>query len=247
MEEPATDVKLPVTDRGRRTRLRLVESARRVFEEYGFLEARITDIAEGAGVAYGTFYTYFSTKEEIFHEVARQVQQDFLLSPTEQRDDVELDLYARIEHANRRYLEGYVRNARIMAVVEQVATFNDELLEIRKEMRVTFVERSTRAIRRWQAEGLADPHLDAYYAASALGSMIDRFAYVWLVLGGDFELDKAVENLTRLWVQALSLQCALPEAPDTGSARSRGKASAAPRRADNASSTRPRQRRRSSG
>lgn len=207
VDAAVSEFKVPVTDRGRRTRSRLVEAAREVFEESGFLEARITDIAEAAGVAYGTFYTYFSTKEEIFREVAREIQQDFL-RPREQHadDEPELDLHARIERANRRYLEGYLQNARIMAVIEQVATFNDDLLVIRREMREAFVQRSTRAIARWQAGGLVDPALDPYYAANALGSMIDRFAYVWLVLGGDFELEPAVDNLTRLWVNALQLQ-----------------------------------------
>lgn len=251
MVDPTVDVKVPVTDRGRRTRSRLVKAARLVFEESGFLEARITDIADAAGVAYGTFYTYFATKEEIFHEVAREVQQDFIISRQEAEPsdgDEQLDLYARIERANRRYLEGYARNARIMAVVEQVATFNHELLEIRKEMRIAFVERSTRAISRWQAEGLADPELDPYYAASALGSMIDRFAYVWLVLEGDFELDKAVDNLTRLWVQALNLQ---PQtgghpAPSSTKQGQRGKGRGGARRADGAASGPPRTRRRTS-
>lgn len=196
----------PVTDRGRRTRSRLLAAARQVFEDDGFLEARIVDIAETAGVSYGTFYTYFATKEEIFLEVARTVQQEVSpLAPGEVAQE-ELDLYTRLEHANRRYLEGYARNARMLAVIEQVATFNEELLQSRRDARVAFVDRSTRSIRRWQAEGLADPVLDPYYAASALGSMVDRFAYVWFVLGGEFELEKAVANLTRLWAHALQLE-----------------------------------------
>lgn len=112
----------------------------------------------------------------------------------------------RVERANRRYLESYCTNARLMAVIEQVSTISPELLGIRQEVRTAFVERSRRAIARWQDEGYADPDLDPYYAASALGSMVDRFAYVWLVLGGDFELEQAVQTLTRLWVQALDLR-----------------------------------------
>ena len=219
-ESAEVDAKGPVTDRGRRTRARLIAAARTVFEDCGFLDARITDIAETAGVAYGTFYTYFATKEDIFREVANSVQAE-LLQPRDGDGDGDGDAGAdgevaraaagdltpaqKIEVANRRYLEAYQKNARIMAVLEQVATFSDELLEIRKQTRVAFVERSARSIARWQQQGLADPDVDAYYAASALGSMVDRFAYVWLVLEGDFEFEKSVETLTRLWVQAIKL------------------------------------------
>ena len=41
----------------------------------------------------------------------------------------------RITRANRRYLDAYMRNAKLFAVIEQVATFNEELREIRREMR----------------------------------------------------------------------------------------------------------------
>jgi hypothetical protein len=35
--------------------------------------------------------------------------------------------------------------------------------------------------------------------------MVDRFAYVWLVLGEPFELEPAVETLTSLYCRALGL------------------------------------------
>lgn len=204
--------KTPTTDRGRRTRARLVTAAREVFQDIGFLDTRIADIAERAGVAHGTFYTYFVTKEDIFREVARTVQHEMLqhrqvvsrrVDEGRGRDPVQA-----IELANRRYLEAYARNARIMAVLEQVATFSPELLEMRRQLRLDFVNRSTRAISQWQEAGMADAGLDARYAASALGSMVDRFAYVWLVLGDDpeFEFEKSVQTLTRLWAQAIGLK-----------------------------------------
>ena len=218
MDVTAVD-KEPLTARGRRTRERLVAAARQVFEEVGFLDARITDIVETAGVAHGTFYTYFSTKEEVFREVATLVQHEMLAEgsaerstgdPARRAGDTALTavdrIVRRIEASNRAYLEAYARNAKIMAVIEQVATFSPELLEMRRQLRVAYVDRSTRAIERWQAAGLADPQLEPNYAASALGSMVDRFAYVWLVLGGDFEFETSVATLTRLWVQALNLR-----------------------------------------
>lgn len=43
------------------------------FYEQGFAAARLDSIAERAGVAKGTIYLYFSTKEELFEEAARNV------------------------------------------------------------------------------------------------------------------------------------------------------------------------------
>src|SRR5690242_16840281 len=53
-----------LTPRGQRTRAALIAAARTVFERDGFINARITDIAETAGTAHGSFYSYFTSKEE---------------------------------------------------------------------------------------------------------------------------------------------------------------------------------------
>lgn len=57
------------TDRGRRTRRRLLDAAEDVFAEHGYHDASIVRIVERAGVAQGTFYIYFRSKQEIFEEL----------------------------------------------------------------------------------------------------------------------------------------------------------------------------------
>ena len=54
-------------DRKTETRDRLAGASVKVFEEHGFHAARVSDIAEAAGVAKGTFYLYFASKEAVFH------------------------------------------------------------------------------------------------------------------------------------------------------------------------------------
>ena len=194
-----------LTRRGQRTRNALVDAACDVFARDGFLDARIADISEAAGLAHGSFYTYFPSKEEIFHEVILRVQQDMAAHEPNLPDPAELSPWDLVETANRRYIAAYRRNARLMATLEQVATFNDDVRRLRLELRNRFVSRNSRAIRRWQEAGIADREIDPNYAANALGTMVDRFAYTWFVLGQAFDEDLAVETLTRLWVQALGI------------------------------------------
>jgi len=196
----------PLTARGARTRAALVQAARVLFERQGFVETSVGDISKRARVAHGTFYTYFKSKEEIFSEVADALQADLLhAAEAEPHLPAGSPLSERIERANRGYLRGYEQNARMMGVLEQVATFNPRLAAIRRSTRRFYVQRSTASIRRWQQQGLVDERIDAAYAASALGSMIDRSAYVWLVLGEPFEVNEAVVQLTRLYCNALGL------------------------------------------
>lgn len=61
--------KKPKTKRGQRTQAKLLEAAEIEFGERGFHEAAISSITQRAGVALGTFYVYFDSKEEIFREL----------------------------------------------------------------------------------------------------------------------------------------------------------------------------------
>jgi AcrR family transcriptional regulator len=61
------------TERGERTRRRVLEAAEQVFTELGYHDASIVKIAEAAGVAPGTFYLYFAGKHEIFDELVQDL------------------------------------------------------------------------------------------------------------------------------------------------------------------------------
>ena len=67
--------RVPKTERGRRTRNKLLEAAEIEFGEKGYHEAGISGITYRAGVALGTFYTYFASKEEIFRALVRYMSQ----------------------------------------------------------------------------------------------------------------------------------------------------------------------------
>jgi AcrR family transcriptional regulator len=62
-----------LTSRGAATRERLLAAAEKVFSDLGYPEASIVKITEAAGVAQGTFYLYFASKQEIFEELVRDL------------------------------------------------------------------------------------------------------------------------------------------------------------------------------
>src|SRR5205085_10955486 len=63
----------PVTEVLISTRERLLRAAQELIEEGGYGAASVIAIAERAGVAAGTLYRHFSSKEELFVEVFRSV------------------------------------------------------------------------------------------------------------------------------------------------------------------------------
>ncbi len=59
----------PRTRRGQDTRAAILRAAEAVIGETGFAAASIADITKRAGIAQGTFYIYFSSKDEVFREL----------------------------------------------------------------------------------------------------------------------------------------------------------------------------------
>jgi AcrR family transcriptional regulator len=94
-----------------------------------------------------------------------------------------------------------------MGVIEQVSRYDDHVNEVRMTRMKHFAERSERAIRRWQRDGLVDRDINPTIAADALGAMVGRFSELWLVQGyREYDFDDAVEQLTALWANALRLK-----------------------------------------
>ena len=70
MSETATSVDgRPLSERGERTRRKLLEAAEAVFAQLGYHDASIVKITEAAGVGQGTFYLYFASKKDVFDEL----------------------------------------------------------------------------------------------------------------------------------------------------------------------------------
>src|SRR3954470_753019 len=65
--------KAPRTARGERTMRRILDAAREEFGERGFADSSIVGITQRAGVALGTFYTYFDSKEALFQALVRDM------------------------------------------------------------------------------------------------------------------------------------------------------------------------------
>jgi AcrR family transcriptional regulator len=65
--------KAPRTERGRRTLRALLDAAASEFGEKGFHESSIVSITSRAGVALGSFYTYFDSKETLFRALVKDM------------------------------------------------------------------------------------------------------------------------------------------------------------------------------
>ena len=67
---------VPAGPHGRRTAERLLDAALAEFDERGYRAACVDGIVRRAGVAHGTFYRYFGSKEQLFRALAENALRD---------------------------------------------------------------------------------------------------------------------------------------------------------------------------
>src|SRR3546814_10241862 len=79
--------KTPRTARGQRTLRKLLDAAAVEFGEKGFHEASISSITRRAGVALGSFYTYFDGKDVLFQALVRDMSEAVMLRAREATND----------------------------------------------------------------------------------------------------------------------------------------------------------------
>jgi len=192
-----------LTARGQRTRRALLDAGRRVFEQDGYHDARIVDVATQAGCAVGSFYNYFESKEELFKVLLIELEGEVYREPA--RLPADAAPVERLRETNRLYFESFRRNSAFWAVVEEAGLQSKEARQLLTDRHHYYRARTERALALWQTQGLIPADVDLTFASTALGAMTERCAYLWFVLGEEVVLDEAVENITRLWADVLKL------------------------------------------
>jgi len=107
-----------------------MKAAVKVFSEKNYLDVKVADIVQEAGVAHGTFYVYFKNKKDAFEKVVSEMI-DEMWENTVTRSEHKTYLEA-IEVINRAYLEVFEKHVGILRNLFQVDTFNPQVAEMHR-------------------------------------------------------------------------------------------------------------------
>lgn len=200
----------PPTPKGQRRRQSLLDAARKVFEDKGYFDTRVTDIVTKAHVSHGTFYLYFESKDDILRSLIDDLVEN-LYAKSQTATTPGLGPEEHLEETIRQFLNAYKPNAKMMRILEQVVTFDEGFRAIRLGIITRFIDRIKIAIEGLQERGQSDPELDARYAAHALGGMVGDFAFAMYVLKQEFDEDVAVATMARLWSRGVGVAAPAPK------------------------------------
>jgi len=90
-------------------KISILESALELIKECGFHGSPISKVAKNAGVAAGSIYTYFESKEKLILEIYEYVS-DCIKDYVSERDDETLDFESRFFNYWQNYTEFYDLN-----------------------------------------------------------------------------------------------------------------------------------------
>jgi AcrR family transcriptional regulator len=193
------------TRKGRETDEAFREAARTVFARDGYLNARISDIAEAAGRSVASFYNYYDTKADLLIALAEEFHAEataMAVLPYRTGLSHEDALRAAVAGFWRTYAK---RRGELIGIFQAAmieGQFHDRWLEIRGEA----VSLIAAQIRRAQAEGYC-PGVDPVLTASALSAMLEHFCYIWLGQGGEkdvpFDDERALDAIATIWAKSV--------------------------------------------
>ena len=120
----------------------ILEAATRLFAERGLTAAPTSEISKQAGVAEGTLFTYFKTKDDLINALYREIKlelADAMMSDFPRKKNV----HTRLQHVWDRYVRWGIANPRQYKVLGQLVVSEMLTTESREAGSAPFVEFQT--------------------------------------------------------------------------------------------------------
>jgi len=118
----------PRTTRSAQTRERIIAAATEVFARSGFHGAKVADIAERAGIAYGLVYHYFHNKDDILAAIFSERWGEYV-TYLHEVGDMDLGFREQMRRLVHFWVEMYRREPDLMTVLINEVTRSYEFLE----------------------------------------------------------------------------------------------------------------------
>jgi AcrR family transcriptional regulator len=178
--------------RGQRTRQRLLDAGASVFARLGYHAARVDDVVAEADSSHGTFYLYFSSKEDLFEQLVTEVAGE-LQQLVDQLPPVSNTATGR--EALRAWLakvsEVYARHGAVIRTWTEAELSGDAVGQQGDDVLAGLTAALTRRVRIPKRSGL-DPTI----ATLAIMMMVERFNYYVTTGQVDASPDELLDTLT---------------------------------------------------
>jgi TetR/AcrR family transcriptional regulator, fatty acid metabolism regulator protein len=159
----------------------ILDAAVKVFADKGYYGARVSDIAQEAGIAYGLVYHYFKNKEDLLISIFRHRWGQFdraVRKIMEEKDDPRQMIHSIVTFLFRSYKNNpKMIEVMILDVAKSTRFFNGENIKQFTDIFTLISE----IVLRGQEQGIFKKDLDAKLAAYCLYGSVERIMLRWIL------------------------------------------------------------------
>ena len=183
-------------------RSRILAAAVKVFAERGFFTATVAGIARAAGVADGTIYLYFKSKEDLLVRLFEDKMSELL-----ERARLELakekDAPARLDRFIHLHLSLVEREPDLAAVLIVELRQSELVKGLEKAKLSAYLDLIAEVVREGQSTGAFVKDASPAVVKRAVFGALDELALGWLLSGRKTPLKKAANEVADLFVRGL--------------------------------------------
>ncbi len=194
----------PTRDRTDKHEL-ILDAAVRVFAEKGFHGARISDVADAAGVADGTIYLYFKNKDDLLLSIFEEKMDQLTggLRDALTGGGTALDRIERFARYHFRMVQEHRAVSEVLQI--ELRLSNKFLKEYRPEKLWEYLGIFAGLVREGQEAGTIRKDVDPFMAMWAFFGAMDEMAMQWvLARHRPFSLDAAADTVVRVFIRGLA-------------------------------------------
>ena len=183
---------------------RILDAAIAVIAETGYFQARVSDIADRAGVADGTIYLYFKNKEQMLMAAINSAFATFLANARAALEGVS-DPRERLRTLAFLHLEGMGRNRNLAVVFQtelrQSAKF---LRQFSQEQLIEYFDLIRETVRAGQRAGVFRADVSDKIVANCFFGALDEMVTSWILSERDYSLKGAAAPIVDLVLHGLN-------------------------------------------
>ncbi|MCW7754882.1 TetR/AcrR family transcriptional regulator [Desulfobotulus sp. H1] len=189
------------------TRQNILDAAVRIFREKGFQKARVSDIVSAAGLAQGTFYLYFRSKEDIARQICKKFMDRFTRIFEEDHevfDSTSLsELHVRIRKMIHSALKTLKEDANAAEIVLREGIGQGGLFkELYEDLILSFIELLREKISMGASRnilGIRDPHTTAVFIVG----LVERSFFFFMIMKKELDIDTIAADMSAFILKGL--------------------------------------------
>jgi TetR/AcrR family fatty acid metabolism transcriptional regulator len=188
----------------------IIDAAVRVFARKGYFHSRVSDIAREAGIAAGTIYLYFDTKEAILVTLFREKMAGFV-DALRKAIAEEADAVARVRRLVRLHFSMLEDSPELAAVVQVELRQGEKFFRGPATQEIaTYFALIGSVLEQGVAAGRFRPNLPVKIATKMLFGAMDQMATSWVLGKRGYRLVDTADAVADIFLQGVAVHGPAP-------------------------------------